>query len=72
MAKGNKGKIIINIFFKKNFTITYWRYKKTIMKNVKGCKPICSPSLICTATPAFLYSTDRKWIYAKYTMTTQK
>ncbi len=27
---------------------------------------------ICTATPAFLCSTDRKWIYAKYTMQTQK
>jgi hypothetical protein len=37
------------------------------MKKVKGCKPISSPSLICTATPAFLYSTDLKWIYAKYT-----
>jgi hypothetical protein len=34
---------------------------------VKGCKPISSPSLICTATPAFHHSTDRKWIYAKYT-----
>jgi hypothetical protein len=42
------------------------------MKKVKLCKPIRSPSLICTATPAFLESTDRKWLYAKYKMTTQK
>jgi hypothetical protein len=27
---------------------------------------------MCTATPAFLCSTDRKWIYAKCTMKTQK
>jgi ribonuclease PH len=39
---------------------------------VKVCKPICRPSPICTATPAFLYSTDRKWIIAKYKMKTQK
>jgi hypothetical protein len=39
---------------------------------VQGCKPICSPSLICTATPAFLDSNDLKWTYAKYKMKTKK
>jgi hypothetical protein len=57
-------------FIKKFLQITYWGYKKTIMK--KGCKSICSSSLVCTVTPAFLYSTDQKWIYAECTMTTQK
>jgi hypothetical protein len=43
-----------------------------MMKKVKLCKPICSPSLICTATPAFPDSSDQKWIYAKYKMTHKK
>jgi hypothetical protein len=42
------------------------------MKKVKRCKPIGSPSLFCTGTPAFLDSTDWKWIYAKYKMMTHK
>ncbi len=42
------------------------------MKKVKLSNPICNPSLICTATPAFLDGTDRKWIYARYKMMTQK
>jgi hypothetical protein len=42
------------------------------MKKAKLCKPIFSPSPTCTATPTFLASTDRKWIYAKYKMKTQK
>jgi hypothetical protein len=42
------------------------------MRKVELCKPICSPLLICTATPDFLDITYRKWIYAKYKMTTQK
>ncbi len=42
------------------------------MKKVKLCKQICSLLLICTATPAFLDSTDQKWINAKYKITTKK
>jgi hypothetical protein len=46
-----------------------------ILKNnekAKLCKPICSPTLICTITPDFLDSTDWRWIHAKYKITTQK
>ncbi len=53
------------------YLCTVFAHKK---KNEKGeaLQTNLHPSLICTATPAFLDSTDRKLIYAKYKMTTQK
>jgi hypothetical protein len=53
------------------YKITYWRYNRKNVQKGEVLLIICRPSPICTATPAFLCSTDRKWIYAKYTMTTQ-